>query len=467
MANNNCNPINKPTGSITSFTRNHYFYGKLLTVSDFQLEQDYFIDKIRLTNQLLQGKGIIDGLEITDLDFTSDTSKVTFTLSKGHAIDADGNIILVKTNTSITIDNNATDKANFYICIEYNECQQDSVPIASDDSQCEDEECCYNRVRETYKVTIQNSASPCVYGTTCESESEVDTKSIVLAVVKTNSIDDSTKDYRCTIKSNQMLQGILCNHLDTVNPHQIKHNDLPDINGVGASNSNTKNKHISNNDAKKWDSAIRTINNKNPETNGNFTINAGNNIEIKSNNNKIEISSTAVAGNYMEETSELSANASQIIEHKFEKYPNVDLYKVIETTVLTPEDVKDIAEVEGKTTTNIIRGLKAERIDVFAEKQRVSLVGLKKSKTVINKLNEDLVAHRRKPLVLSYRANMDLERAAFGDWVILPKARKTIIKIVGHCNDECLVVEHINKNKVKITNLDKKKSITIKAILTA
>jgi hypothetical protein len=221
MANTNCNPHQIPTGDISAFTRNHYFYGKLLTVSDFQLEQDYFINKLRLNNQLLEGVGIIDGLEITNPSFTSDLNKVTFSLSKGHAIDADGNIILVKTDTSITIDNNAIDKANFYICIEYDECEQNSVPIASDDSQCEEEGCCYNRVRETYKVTIQDSASECDYGIACTDEVKVDRKSIVLAVVKKNVIHAETTQYRCTIKSNQMLQGILCNHIDADNPHNV------------------------------------------------------------------------------------------------------------------------------------------------------------------------------------------------------------------------------------------------------
>ena len=40
------------------FERNRYFYGKLLTVRDFESEQKYFNDKSRLLNRLLFGSGV-------------------------------------------------------------------------------------------------------------------------------------------------------------------------------------------------------------------------------------------------------------------------------------------------------------------------------------------------------------------------------------------------------------------------
>ena len=37
------------------FERNKYFYGKLLSVDDFELEQDYMNNKRRMLNRYLNG----------------------------------------------------------------------------------------------------------------------------------------------------------------------------------------------------------------------------------------------------------------------------------------------------------------------------------------------------------------------------------------------------------------------------
>ena len=48
----------------SSGERNHYFYGKLMTVRDFQDEQTYMNNKRRLGNRLLHGAGIVAGLGV-------------------------------------------------------------------------------------------------------------------------------------------------------------------------------------------------------------------------------------------------------------------------------------------------------------------------------------------------------------------------------------------------------------------
>lgn len=42
-----------------SYERNNYYYGKLLTSRDFQVEQSYINDKRRLMNRLFGGSGIV------------------------------------------------------------------------------------------------------------------------------------------------------------------------------------------------------------------------------------------------------------------------------------------------------------------------------------------------------------------------------------------------------------------------
>src|SRR6266851_10288646 len=44
------------------FTRLKYFYGQMLGVHDFQTEQNYFRDKLKLHNRCLHGYGTVCGL---------------------------------------------------------------------------------------------------------------------------------------------------------------------------------------------------------------------------------------------------------------------------------------------------------------------------------------------------------------------------------------------------------------------
>ena len=50
------------------FERNRYFYGKLLTVRDFEVEQRYHCSKRALLNRLLHGSGVVCGLGVYNLD---------------------------------------------------------------------------------------------------------------------------------------------------------------------------------------------------------------------------------------------------------------------------------------------------------------------------------------------------------------------------------------------------------------
>lgn len=71
------------------FERNRYFYGKLLTVRDFESEQKYFNDKRRMMNRLLHGSGVLTGLQVVAVDEKS------VSVEMGAAIDALGREIVV------------------------------------------------------------------------------------------------------------------------------------------------------------------------------------------------------------------------------------------------------------------------------------------------------------------------------------------------------------------------------------
>jgi hypothetical protein len=71
-------------------TRNRYFYGKLLDVFHFELEQNYFNSKRWLLNRLVTGYGVVCGLNIL---LTPD--KKSIYLTPGVAIDKCGHEIIV------------------------------------------------------------------------------------------------------------------------------------------------------------------------------------------------------------------------------------------------------------------------------------------------------------------------------------------------------------------------------------
>src|SRR3954454_23945504 len=52
-------------GPCSPATRNRYFRGKLLTVSDYQAEQRYMIARRRLTNRAMLGWGVVSGFALT------------------------------------------------------------------------------------------------------------------------------------------------------------------------------------------------------------------------------------------------------------------------------------------------------------------------------------------------------------------------------------------------------------------
>ena len=72
-----------------SCDRNNYFFGKLMTVRDFESEQTYFNSKRRLGNKMLNGVGIVSGLDVILVD------NKTFSLESGMALDYMGREIVV------------------------------------------------------------------------------------------------------------------------------------------------------------------------------------------------------------------------------------------------------------------------------------------------------------------------------------------------------------------------------------
>jgi hypothetical protein len=140
------------------FKRNNYFYGKLLTVSDFQVEQQYFVNKLRLINRLIHGAGVVCGLKVLIKGAEApDLNEGSVRITEGVALDFCGREIVVPEPVDVDVAAGVKQAypefKEFYIWIKYDSCGEEKVPKVLEASSCQ-EECCYSRIKETYKIDV-------------------------------------------------------------------------------------------------------------------------------------------------------------------------------------------------------------------------------------------------------------------------------------------------------------------------
>ncbi len=136
-----------------SCDRNNYFFGKLMTVRDFESEQTYMNSKRRLGNKMLNGTGIVSGLDVILVD------NKTFSLEPGMALDYMGREVVVsepyvrRLNVIKGFEENK-DKGILYLCMKYKEeLKETTFSVAgSGKSNGVSEE--YNRVAEGYEIFL-------------------------------------------------------------------------------------------------------------------------------------------------------------------------------------------------------------------------------------------------------------------------------------------------------------------------
>ena len=87
---------------LPDFLRLSYFHGQMLAARDFQREQAYFVEKLKLRNRCLHGYGVACGLQVSPIpvadtcDTGSDDHQPRVTLHPGVALDCLGNEIVVR-----------------------------------------------------------------------------------------------------------------------------------------------------------------------------------------------------------------------------------------------------------------------------------------------------------------------------------------------------------------------------------
>ena len=134
------------------FERNKYFYGKLLSVEDFNFEQKYMNDKRRLINRLVHGIGVVSGLNVVRVDET------TVSVESGLAFDATGREIVVDmpVTKKLSMLNgyesalNSGSPAYLYLCIEYSEGAKGATHnIVSENGEANED-----RIKEGYNLYL-------------------------------------------------------------------------------------------------------------------------------------------------------------------------------------------------------------------------------------------------------------------------------------------------------------------------
>ncbi|MFD0674099.1 hypothetical protein [Cohnella sp. GCM10027633] len=139
------------------FERNRYFYGKLLTVRDFESEQKYFNDKRRLLNRLLFGSGVVAGMQVIAVD------DKTITVEMGVAIDYIGREIVIPAPVTLKLSmidgfTNNEYKKNVYLYVAYDEKGREPVHSVGNSSVRAEEVSEYNRYLESFRLFIKEEA---------------------------------------------------------------------------------------------------------------------------------------------------------------------------------------------------------------------------------------------------------------------------------------------------------------------
>jgi hypothetical protein len=151
---------NQKDCQLRPFERNNYFYGKLMTVRDFQLEQVYLNGKRWLLNRLLFGDGTVCGLEVSSdnppkIDIKSgialDQCGREIVLSEAHSED-----LLSLLNKANILAPAADERKEVYLYLSYHEDFKEKVK-AQISSTCE-EVCAPNRIVENFQVAVGPSA---------------------------------------------------------------------------------------------------------------------------------------------------------------------------------------------------------------------------------------------------------------------------------------------------------------------
>lgn len=152
--------------------RNRYYYGKLMDVLHFSMEQQYVLSKEWLYNRAILGPGVVCGLWVEPISNSSGNGVI---VHSGLAIDGWGREIIVPNDISL-VPLELTDQcgapqpstgqplpSQVMIQVCYNECSTDFSPALANDPDCGcGGDCEAGTVVESYCIRVLAGSGPAV-----------------------------------------------------------------------------------------------------------------------------------------------------------------------------------------------------------------------------------------------------------------------------------------------------------------
>jgi hypothetical protein len=159
---------------LRTFERNNYFFGKLLTVRDFGLEQEYHRDKVRLHTRFLHDWGVVCGLRVRSAG--NPEFPWRWVLEPGLAIDACGREIIVSQPCEFDLQEllkqagllRLDPKQPLYLALAYHECEAEAVPVYAREQCAPQADCAPNRIIEGYSIGFTTEAPMPAVAQLCE-----------------------------------------------------------------------------------------------------------------------------------------------------------------------------------------------------------------------------------------------------------------------------------------------------------
>ncbi|MEV6875377.1 hypothetical protein [Amycolatopsis sp. NPDC051128] len=151
------------------FRRLRYFHGQLITARDFQREQEYFREKLKLRMRCLLGYGVVCGLFVEpappgdEKEKTEHQAKVRITAGLG--VDCDGNEVLVSGGCAIDLagalhETERTGGTTVWVGVEYRECAVEPTRTVFNSACADTSDCDHGYTEESYVVRVTTKTPP-------------------------------------------------------------------------------------------------------------------------------------------------------------------------------------------------------------------------------------------------------------------------------------------------------------------
>lgn len=150
------------------FRRLAYFHGQLLTARDFQREQEYFREKLKLRMRCLLGYGVVCGLFVEPVadddkaadDETDKRHRAKVRITSGLGVDCDGNELVVGGSCEIDLweavheDKRSNSGPSVWVGIEYSERPVEPTRTVFNSACADTSDCESGYTEESYVVRV-------------------------------------------------------------------------------------------------------------------------------------------------------------------------------------------------------------------------------------------------------------------------------------------------------------------------